>query len=217
MRLLVYFGTMAETRSLPMFPLGSVLLPGSVLPLYLFEPRYRRLYEDLIEGDRQFGVVLIERGPDSGGDDSRFDYGCMAHMVGSATHEDGTVSIVTVGTSRIRVLDWQDPRPYPSALVEVLEDEALSEAGLEALQEASAHLMRLKALFSELGADVGVDPPELSDDPKTALYQMAQLAGLQALDLQKVLEANDSDARAELTRDLISDQVELVQLQLRLS
>lgn len=205
---------MAQTRSLPMFPLGSVLLPGSVLPLYLFEPRYRELYEDIVDGDRRFGVVLIERGRDSGGEDSRFDFGCMAHMVGSATHEDGTVSIVTVGTKRIRVIDWEEPRPYPSALVEILDDEPLSETALEILQEASSHLLKLKTLFSELGADVGVDPPELSDDPRTATYQMAQLAGLQALDLQKVLEAPNSDSRAELTRNLIADQVELVQLQL---
>lgn len=212
-----YVGAMTETRSLPMFPLGSVLLPGSVLPLYLFEPRYRQLYRDIVEGDRRFGVVLIERGRDSGGDDSRFAHGCMAHMVGSATHEDGTVSIVTVGTNRIHVLEWEEPHPYPSALVETLDEDPLSENALEALQQASSHLLKLKTLFSELGADVGVDPPELSDEPTTAMYQMAQLAGLQALDLQRVLETADSDSRAVLVRDLISDQVELVQLQLGLA
>lgn len=202
------------TRSLPMFPLGTTLLPGSVLPLYLFEPRYLKLYEDIVDDDRSFGVVLIERGVELGGDDSRFDYGCVAHMVGSATHEDGSVSIVTVGTRRLHVVEWAEPDPYPVATVELLEDDSLSESALEILQEASSHLLRLKTLFSELGADVGVEPPELADDPGTALYQMAQLAGLQALDLQRILEATTSDERARLTRDLIFDQVELVQLQL---
>jgi Lon protease-like protein len=199
-----------------MFPLGTPLLPGSVLPLYLFEPRYLALYEDIVGGDRLFGVVLIERGRDSGGDDTRFGHGCVAHMVGSATHENGTVSVVTVGTSRLRVVEWEQPRPYPSAVVEVLDDDEITASGLEALEEASGHLLKLKALFSELGADVGVDPPELSDEPGTAMYQMAQLAGLQALDLQRVLEIEATDERAKLVRDLIADQVELVQLQLEM-
>lgn len=199
-----------------MFPLGTPLLPGSVLPLYLFEPRYLKLYEDIVGADRLFGVVLIERGRDSGGQDTRFGYGCVAHMVGSATHENGTVSVVTVGTNRLRVREWEQPRPYPSAVVELLDDDALTAAGLGALEEASGHLLKLKALFSELGADVGVEPPELSEEPVTAMYQMAQLAGLQALDLQRILEIGATDERALLVRDLIADQVELVQLQLEL-
>lgn len=199
-----------------MFPLGTPLLPGSVLPLYLFESRYLQLYEDIVDTDRLFGVVLIERGRDSGGEDTRFGYGCVAHMVGSATHENGTVSIVTVGTNRLRVIEWEQPRPYPSAVVEVLDDDELTAGGLGLLEEASGHLLKLKALFSELGADVGVDPPELSEEPATAMYQMAQLSGLQALDLQRVLESDVTDERALLIRDLIADQVELVQLQLEL-
>ena len=199
-----------------MFPLGTPLLPGSVLPLYLFESRYLELYRDIVDADRLFGIVLIERGRDSGGEDTRFDHGCVANMVGSATHENGQVSIVTVGTRRLRVVEWESPRPYPSAVVELLDDDELTSADLERLEEASAHLLKLKALFSELGADVGVDPPELSDEPVTAMYQMAQLAGLQALDLQRVLEVETSRERAKLVRDLIADQVELVQLQLEL-
>ena len=199
-----------------MFPLSTPLLPGSVLPLYLFEPRYLALYEDIVGADRLFGVVLIERGRDSGGGDTRFDHGCVARMVGSATHENGPVSIVTVGTTRLRVVEWEPPRPYPSAVVELLDDDELTPEGLELLDEARAHLLKLKALFSELGADVGADAPEFSDEPVTAMYQMAQLAGLQALDLQRVLEAESSRERAALIRDLIADQVELVQLQLEL-
>lgn len=197
-----------------MFPLGTVLLPGSVLPLYLFEPRYITLYSDIVTGDREFGVVLIERGPAAGGQDSTFDHGAIARMVGSASHDDGSISIVTVGTRRIALKEWMKPRPYPFATVTVLDDDSLSEEGMELLEEGVDLLTRLKVLFSELGADVGIDPPQLSDDPNAAIYQMAQLAGLQSIDLQKVLEAPSTDARAMLVRDLLADQVELVQLQL---
>lgn len=199
-----------------MFPLGTVLLPGSVLPLYLFEPRYTKLYSDIVGGDREFGVVLIERGPESGGDDTRFSVGTIARMMGSATHDDGSISIVTVGTRRIEIIKWLAPDPYPRALVSAQVDDPLSETGLEFVADARELLARLKILFSEMGADVGVEPPQLSDDPNASVYQMAQLAGLQTIDLQKVLEAESSDLRAGLVRDLIADQVELVQLQLGL-
>jgi Lon protease-like protein len=205
---------MIAIREIPMFPLGTVLLPGSVLPLYLFEPRYIALSSDIVAGDRELGVVLIERGPASGGDDARFAHGAIARMVGSATHDDGTISIVTVGTRRIAVRSWLEPDPYPRAVVETLADDPLSETGLEFVEHGKELLGRLKVLFSELGADVGVEPPQLSADPIAATYQMAQLAGLQSIDLQKVIEAESSDLRAGLVRDLLADQVELVQLQL---
>ena len=67
-----------------MFPLNPTLLPGSVLPLKLYESRYLQLYRDIVDRDREFGVVLIERGMDSGGNDARFRTGSVARMVGSA-------------------------------------------------------------------------------------------------------------------------------------
>ncbi len=200
---------------MPMFPLGVVLLPGAVLPLFLFEPRYLQMYSDIVDGDRDFGVVLIERGSDSGGGDTRFGVGCVAHMVGSAAHEDGRVSIVTVGTGRIRVLDWQPADPYPLARVELVEDDPITDYGTDQIAQAQARLTRLMAHYSELGADVGFGLPDLDDDPRVATYQIAQVAGLQPLDLQKVLEAETSDDRALLVNEMIKDQVDLVELQMR--
>ena len=64
-----------------MFPLGSVLLPGVVMPLHIFEPRYRALARRCLEGDRRFGVVLIERGSEVGGGDVRCGVGTRAEVV----------------------------------------------------------------------------------------------------------------------------------------
>lgn len=199
-----------------MFPLNLALLPGSVLPLELFEPRYLQLYEDIVDGDREFGVVLIERGAEAGGDDARFPTGSVARMVGSATHENGSVSIVTVGTRRVRVLEWRDDSVYPSARVAMLNDDPVTDIGQDFVEEGKAALVRLRALFSELGADVGLELPQLSEDPIAATYQMAQLAGLQSLDLQRVLEAPSSDLRAGLVKDMITSQAELVEMRLEL-
>ncbi|MDH3706550.1 MAG: LON peptidase substrate-binding domain-containing protein, partial [Acidimicrobiia bacterium] len=63
-----------------MFPLGSVLLPHNALPLHVFEPRYRQMIETVLDDDRHFGVVLIERGSEVGGDDVRTDVGCLAEI-----------------------------------------------------------------------------------------------------------------------------------------
>lgn len=201
-------------RRLPMFPLGVVLLPGAVLPLLLFEPRYLELHRRVSGGSREFGVVLIERGTDRGGEDTRFSHGCLAKIVGSAAHEDGRVSIVTVGTKRLKVIDWDDPEPYPVARVDVLDDDPLTERGKASVDEARQELGTLKALASELGVDVGIDPPRLSDGHLPAMYQVAQLAGLQVLDLQRVLAVPTSDERAGLIRDLVADQVALIRMQL---
>lgn len=69
---------------IPMFPLGTVLLPGAYLPLHVFEPRYRRLVQACLEGSPEFGVVLIERGSEVGGGERRFDVGCVARILSAA-------------------------------------------------------------------------------------------------------------------------------------
>ncbi|MGZ4700329.1 MAG: LON peptidase substrate-binding domain-containing protein, partial [Ilumatobacteraceae bacterium] len=66
----------------PMFPLGTVLLPGVVLPLHVFEPRYQQLVRDCLDAsEHEFGVVLIDRGSEVGGGDSRLPIGVIARLV----------------------------------------------------------------------------------------------------------------------------------------
>ena len=67
-----------EPRVMPMFPLGTVLFPHALLPLHVFEPRYRVMTERVLKATREFGVVLIERGSEVGGGDTRFDVGTVA-------------------------------------------------------------------------------------------------------------------------------------------
>ena len=103
---------------LAMFPLGTVLLPGMVLPLHVFEHRYRTLVSDCLAGEPEFGVVLIERGHEVGGGDVRRDVGTVARILGVSAVEDGRSALVTVGTRRIRVEQWLADEPYPRADVE---------------------------------------------------------------------------------------------------
>ncbi|NDH88444.1 MAG: hypothetical protein EBY61_07465, partial [Actinobacteria bacterium] len=84
----------------------------------LFEPRYLALAEHLHgEVEADFGIVGIERGREVGGDDVRADVGVVARVLEMSSLPDGRVSIVAVGTRRVRVDDWLDDAPYPRAMV----------------------------------------------------------------------------------------------------
>jgi uncharacterized protein len=124
---------------IPLFPLGTPLFPGIVLPLQIFEPRYRRLMRDLLsrpEGDegRSFGVVAIRQGWEVeriAPAEALYDIGCTARIQAVRPQADGGFRIVTVGGQRFRLLDVvvaEDP-PYLQADVEWLsEEEAAEEA-----------------------------------------------------------------------------------------
>ncbi|NLE79040.1 MAG: ATP-dependent protease, partial [Rhodococcus sp.] len=96
-----------EPFELPMFPLGSAVLPGDKLPLHVFEPRYRDLVHDCLAApEPRFGVVLIARGSEVGGGDVRHDVGTIAHIDTHAAIGDGRFELLCRGADRIRVIEW---------------------------------------------------------------------------------------------------------------
>lgn len=201
---------------LPMFPLGSVLLPGMVLPLHVFEDRYRTLVETCLAGDRTFGVVLIERGSEVGGGDVRSRVGCLAEIVRAEQFEDGRWAIVAVGTTRVQVADWLPDDPHPVAevvewpdLVDDDEDAGLAAAYVGALGQ----LRRVLALAAELGVDVP-DLGELSDDPRLGSYQVAVVSPIGPLDRQRLLAAPGPAQRLALATELLVDEAEVLEAQL---
>ena len=108
------------TRELAMFPLGSVLLPGMPLPLHVFEARYVALLSAVLgDADREFGVVLIERGSEVGGGDARFRVGTVAKIV-TVEIGEGSIVLVARGTDRFEVVDWLEEDPFPRARVREL-------------------------------------------------------------------------------------------------
>ena len=112
---------------LPLFPLGAVLYPGMLLPLHIFEERYRELVRDLLDGPepRRFGVIAIRKGRETGidGVQSLYEIGCTAVLRRVDQHEDGRYDIVAVGTERFRLLGLDETRPYLRGEVEILAEE----------------------------------------------------------------------------------------------
>ncbi|MGN6326345.1 LON peptidase substrate-binding domain-containing protein [Pseudolysinimonas sp.] len=186
-----------------MFPLGMVLLPHMPLPLRLFERRYLIMLGRLLEEDEpEFGVVLIERGAESGDHDAqaRFGIGTMARITHVAAGEDD-VQLLARGTRRVEVVEWLPDDPYPQAVVRELPelewDDDLAE--LRARAEDVVRRFRLRVSeFAELGADADV---ELDDDPVASSWQLAGIAPLGPLDLQRLL-------RATSLRELLSRLIE---------
>jgi uncharacterized protein len=212
----------SDTHELPMFPLGSVLLPGMVLPLHVFEPRFRVLVDTVLLSDRrEFGVVLIERGSEVGGGEVRTDVGCTARVLDVARAEDGRVALVALGAERIRVERWMEDDPFPRAIVRRWPDEvATPDAAARGAEPADtdapdpgadlaaveATLGRLLELVGRLGLSEDVALPELSDDPTERLYQIATLSPLGALDRQRVLCAPGLADRLATLGELLIDQ-----------
>ncbi len=196
-----------------MFPLGSVLVPGMILPLHVFEPRYRQLVNDCLAGDGEFGVVLIARGSEVGGGDVRTDAGTMARIVQADETPDGRFAVVAVGVRRIRVERWLDDDPYPRADVADWPDP--DGAGPPDIGEVTGLLRRVAARRAELGEPAPPLDLELSDDAIVAAYQAAAVAPLGPADRQDLLCAPSVADRVEMLRDLLLDH--LVVLEARLS
>jgi Lon protease-like protein len=192
-----------------MFPLGSVLMPGGVLPLHVFEPRYRQLVKDcLAADDPEFGVVMIERGSEVGGSDLRTLAGCVARIVELGELPDGRYVMVTVGARRIRVNAWLPDDPYPIADVDDWPDDDRSHRGLDdAVAALAPRVRRAAALAVELGvAEAGL-ADDLPDDPWLASFHLARLAPVGPLDQHRLLSAAGAGERLRLLADLL-DEVE---------
>jgi Lon protease-like protein len=206
---------------MPMFPLGSVLLPGGVLPLHVFEPRYRQLVSDcMASGEHEFGVTPIERGFEVGGGDVRTMVGTVAKLMQVAELDDGRFALLTVGTRRIRVEHWLDDDPYPIAEVDDwpdddASDETLKAEMLPAIATTWARVRRMNALAAELGDVHAEVSAEISSDPLVASYHLCSLAPLGPADQHRLLAAASVRARIDLLGRLLDDAEAMQQFRLQ--
>jgi Lon protease-like protein len=192
----------------PMFPLGSVLFPCVPIPLRVFEPRYLTMVGRLLDEDEpgfEFGVVLIERGPEAGGGDQRASVGTMARLVSAAAGADDLL-IVGVGTRRFTVERWVDDDPYPRAELSMLPDLEWSEGLAPLRTEAEAVVRRLIARVAEPHSDTGI---ELSDDPVAAVWQLAAIAPLGEYDRYTLLRSTSLGGLLRQMIDLTLEAEEL--------
>lgn len=205
--------------ALPMFPLGGVLMPSMVLPLHVFEPRYRQMVRECLDGTPEFGVVLIERGNEVGGGDVRTGVGTVARIVEAAEMPDGRYALHTVGVRRIRILRWLDDDPYPRAQVEDWPDDPDDGPGTDLdglLAHAVSRLRPALALRAELGEPGPPATVEVSDEPGLGSHQVAALAPIGPHDRQRLLALPGAASRLTATIEVLDDAVELLTARLEL-
>jgi len=198
--------------ALPMFPLEHPVLPGQLIPLQLFEPRYLALAEHLRgELEADFGIVGIERGREVGGDDVRADAGVVVRVLEMGDLPDGWVSLLAVGTRRIRVNEWLGDAPYPRAMVTDWPDDVVEE-GLEiaAANLASAvHALVDAARRNQPGLEVevpAIDPDHLD----TSIWRLITFSGLGPLDTAALLRTPDPIIRSARACAIIDERRELL-------
>jgi Lon protease-like protein len=210
-------------ETIPLFPLGTVLFPGMVLPLRIFEPRYRELMAELLarpDGTpREFGVVAIRQGWEVGADgvSALYPIGCTATVRRAEQLDDGTYEIVTVGADRFELGEVDTgSRPYLQAQVRRLpsaigaaDDPAQPAAGEVAVLARSV-LALYRDYLGALAATALVELPskgqlaglleEITDDPLLLSSVVAATSPLELADQQSLLAEPDaiSRLRAEL-------------------
>jgi uncharacterized protein len=202
------------SEMLPLFPLGTVLYPGMVLPLHIFEDRYRRLVQDLLDRPepRRFGVIAIRKGRETGVDGvhSLYRIGCTAVLRRADKHEDGRFDLVTVGTQRFRLLELDQTLPYLQGEVEMLNDEPVDQAGAAPLAGAVQVAFRgyLDALTEWGGATVRVK--DLPDEPVLLSFVVAAAMVIDLPERQGLLDEPDALRRLGAERALLAREAAML-------
>ena len=202
----------------PMFPLQTVLLPGSPLPLHVFEPRYLTMLDNVVGGDQEMGVVLIERGREVGGGDVRCDVATMARVVEARRLADDRLLVMALGDRRIRVRRWLPDDPHPWAETEDWPDEPeAAPAGDGQLRDLAGLVAEARNLVRRLqlgpvpeGEEATPVPVDLGSDPSQAAYRAAALAPLGPLDQLEVLRTPGASQRLAVAHRLVTDATELL-------
>lgn len=191
-----------DWHNLPLFPLGTVLFPGGVLPLRVFEARYVDMLRERMKLAQPFGVCLIKEGPEVGGPAVPFETGCLASIVDFDMQQLGVLNIRTHGGGRFRVLETHsESNGLVRARTEALADDAM--IAIPA-QFGNCTLM-LRAILPKLPTEL-VRTPHQFDDAAWVSNRLAEILPIQALAKQRLMELTDPLMRLEIIHKYLAQQ-----------
>ena len=196
-----------SVRLLPLFPLPLVLLPGTPLPLHIFEPRYRRMLEDVLDGDRRFGILFK---PDGLGEGELpvGAVGCVAHIDETETLVDGRSNIIVHGAERFALHRFVvSPAPYHVGEVSDYADADEPAAALDPVVERVRDLFRRAAAAARAIAGDPAPAPELPDDPALVSFAAAGYIELEAATRQALLESRSAGGRLRVIEEVLAGAV----------
>ncbi len=200
---------------MPLFPLKSVVLfPGMVLPLHIFEPRYREMINLCLTEGSPFGVTLIAEGREVGAPARSHMVGTAARIVRSERMEDGRLNITTVGTQRFRILEIHHKHSYQTATVAHY---PLVNGGTRLAADRAQHLrpqvLEYVHLLSKT-ANTNLKLDRLPEDPLTLAFLVAIATQVKAEEKQKLLELPGVPEMLALESKLLSRETQLLQFTL---
>jgi len=186
------------TRRLPLFPLPDVvLLPGTMLPLHVFEARYRTMVADALAGEKTIGMTMLVSGADASAEAAPIHaVGTAGEIVESEALPDGRFNILLEARFRFRVLGEEPPSPYRVARVEELPTGSFPEPAEEERQVASA-----RDLFSDVSRALELPPlPRELLSPERLASEIALRLRYAPPELQALLEIDSLPSRFETLR-----------------
>jgi Lon protease-like protein len=205
-------GTLEKVRGiteLPIFPLPVVLVPGMILPLHIFEPRYRLMLRYCLQGNRLFGLsyhagaevgVLVVPEPDS--------IGCAAEILTSNQLPDGRSDILTVGSCRYTIRSYASKDPYLLAKLDFFEDEPSDQEQFAELAETVSSLFLRFARAVEMLRDLPLSLPKLPEDHERLSFVIASIVFSKPEDLIRTLETRSTEERLEFLQFHLESIVE---------
>lgn len=194
------FSESISVRELPLFPLPElVLFPGRHLPLHIFEFRYRIMMNTLLQGDRRFGVLMLD--PTTG---EPTQVGCCAEILHYQRLPDDRMKVLTIGHQRFRVLSYVREKPYRVGLVEWLEDKPIKDNLAPLASDVDRLLRDVVRLSAKLTSQDIEIPDNIPTLPTELSYWVASNLYGVALEQQSLLEMNDTEARLEREAEILT-------------
>ena len=199
---------------LPLFPLGAVLFPGALMPLHIFEPRYRLLIRRCAETQRPFGIVLIRSGNEVGGGAEPYDIGTEAKIVAESPLPDGRSYIVTRGERRFAVESLiADAEPYLVGRVRFLEEtdgDGAADRATVAREALGAYLLAVVAVTDDARGERALAEELRDARPGDLAYRIAGSLAVDAPEQQALLELDTASARLEAETRILNRETELL-------
>ena len=199
-----------------MFPLEHAVLPIAVIPLHVFEPRYRALAAEVTSRpEPEFGIAPIERGREVGGDDVRADVAVVARVMQFEEYPDGRWAVISVATRRIRILEWLPDDPYPRATVDDWPDDDathyLDQLGTSPLAGINESIERIRRAAARIQPGRSLPTPTLNDDPAVATWEASVFAQLNPFDAMGLLRIPGAADRLGAADQLIRERAEVLE------
>lgn len=181
----------------PLFPLGLVLLPGELVPLHIFEDRYKLMVGECLDEEREFGIIWLS-------DDGLKEVGCSARITRVLERfDDGRLNILVEGTDPFRLARRIEDLPYPAGDIELLADDA--EADKDALERA-------RSRYADLVEQVTDSRPEPDALAQLDAYGMAATLDVAPAAKQSLLELRSESSRLEQLEGLFTEALQRIEM-----